>query len=173
MLKLALIGLIASIVACNNITNRKEQLADTTTTIDLSNTIQQKIIVDELKMGIGKTVTEVHWLDSSVITARLKKLMADDYSKMLKSWNVETPITKQGNILHASGCKKHNCPSDSYDLFVDLKNDDINVYNIKGHKLVIYKERDVPIELTGELFQEMDTKKINADIKSASYKRYR
>ncbi|MFB3388227.1 hypothetical protein [Flavobacterium sp. LAR06] len=119
---------------------------------------------DTLNNLVDKSVIGMHLLTESSITPRLKTLLESDYDQMVKHWNTETPFTKEGNILHASGCKQHDCNSYSYDLYIDTKNNKINVYKFSQSKLTVFAEDDYRIVLKDSLLQDLNTKKINANI---------
>lgn len=111
------------------------------------------------------SVIGTQFLTKSSFAPRLKKLLGSDYDQMVKYWNTETPFEKQDHILHAWGCKQHDCSSYSYDLFIDVKNNKINVYKFAESKLTIFKEDNFDIEITGSFLKDLNTKKQNAEIK--------
>ncbi|MBZ4033621.1 hypothetical protein K6T82_02515 [Flavobacterium sp. 17A] len=120
---------------------------------------------DSLYTLVDKSVIGTQFLTKSSLTPRLKTLLAADYDEMVKNWNTETPFEKQENILHAWGCKQHDCNSYSYDLFIDVKNNKINVYKFAKSKLTIFKEDNFTIEIKDNLLKDLNIKKKNADIK--------
>ena len=101
--------------------------------------------------------------ENEVLAARLKKLDRFNYDAMLKLWNTETPIVIEEGILHMSGCKQHDCPSSAYDFFLDVENDNINIYHFRSNMLRIYQETGI-IELPPGFAEEMEIKKSNAKI---------
>ncbi|MHC0447822.1 hypothetical protein ACWA1F_20615 [Flavobacterium sp. 3-218] len=111
------------------------------------------------------SVIGTQFLTKSSLAPRLKKLLGSDYDQMVKNWNTETPFEKQDNILHAWGCKQHDCTTYSYDLFIDVKNNKINVYKFAESKLTVFKEDNFDIEITGPFLKDLNTKKQNAEIK--------
>ncbi|MDP5201971.1 hypothetical protein [Flavobacterium sp. DG2-3] len=111
------------------------------------------------------SVIGTQFLTKSSLAPRLKKLLGSDYDQMVKNWNTETPFEKQDNILHAWGCKQHDCSTYSYDLFIDVKNNKINVYKFSESKLTVFKEDNFDIEITGSFLKDLNTKKQNAEIK--------
>ncbi|MBF4467615.1 hypothetical protein [Flavobacterium sp. LC2016-12] len=119
---------------------------------------------DTLNNLVNKSVIGSHLLTDSALSPRLKTLLGADYDQMVNYWNTETPFVKEGNILHASGCKQHDCNTYSYDLYIDIKNNKINVYKFSKSKLTIYAEDDYRIVLKDSLLQDLNTKKINANI---------
>lgn len=119
---------------------------------------------DTLNNLLDKSVIGTHLLTKSSLTPRLKNLLKEDYDQMVKQWNTETPFTKEGDILHASGCKQHDCNTYSYDLYIDTKKNKINVYKFSQSKLTLFAEDDYQIALKDSLLQDLNTKKINAKI---------
>nr|WP_198999551.1 hypothetical protein [Flavobacterium sp. ASV13] len=119
---------------------------------------------DTLKNLVDKSVIGSGILTKSSITPRLKSLLGNDYDEMVKLWNTETPFTLEGDILHASGCKQHDCNNYSYDLYIDVKNNKINVYKFSKSKLDVFAEDHYRIQLKDSLLQELNTKKLNANI---------
>lgn len=119
---------------------------------------------DTLNNLIDKSVIGTHLLTESMLSPRLKTLLGSHYDQMVKYWNTETPFTKEGDILHASGCKQHDCNTYSYDLYIDIKNNKINVYKFSNSKLTLFAEDDYRIILKDSLLQDLNTKKINANI---------
>jgi hypothetical protein len=119
---------------------------------------------DTLNNLLDKSVIGTHLLTKSSLTPRLKNLLKEDYDQMVKHWNTETPFTKEGDILHASGCKRHDCNTYSYDLYIDTKKNKINVYKFSQSKLTLFAEDDYQIALKDSLLQDLNTKKINAKI---------
>lgn len=119
---------------------------------------------DTLNNFVNKSVIGTHLLTEGSIAPRLKSLLGTDYEQMVKYWNTETPFIKEGDILHASGCKQHDCNTYSYDLYIDTKNNKINVYKFSQSKLTLFAEDDYRIVLKDSLLQDLNTKKLNANI---------
>jgi hypothetical protein len=119
---------------------------------------------DTLNNLVDKSVIGTHLLTESTLSPRLKTLLGTDYDQMVKYWNTETPFIKEGDILHASGCKQHDCNTYSYDLYIDTKNNKINVYRFSQSKLTLFAEDDYRIVLKDSLLQDLNTKKLNANI---------
>ncbi|WPO78690.1 hypothetical protein [Flavobacterium sp. KACC 22761] len=120
---------------------------------------------DSLYALVDKSVIGTQFLTKSALAPRLKALMGADYDEMVKNWNTETPFEKQENIVHAWGCKQHDCNSYSYDLFIDVKNNKINVYKFAKSKMTIFKEDNFEIEIKDAFLKDLNTKKSNTDIK--------
>jgi len=97
--------------------------------------------IDILKRSKGKYPYDLKLLDMPDLSARLKKLLGGDFAVMKKFWNVETPVEIENDIAMTGGCEAHNCGSNHYLLFVDLKNDDINVYHVEDSGTKHYYER--------------------------------
>ena len=115
----------------------------------------------------GKYPTEEKIFHNKVLSQRLKKIRRLNYDLLVQNWNTETPITIENNIIHASGCKSHNCPESAFELFIDLKNDNINVYHFSNNTLRVYTEKGW-IELPPGFAEEIEIKKENAKIGSTS-----
>jgi hypothetical protein len=77
----------------------------------------------------GKYPYEVKLLENAELKDRLKKLLGKDFSAMKAYFDVQAPIEIIDGILMTTGCEAHNCGSNQYLLFVDLKNDNINVFH--------------------------------------------
>ncbi|MHC0441641.1 hypothetical protein [Flavobacterium sp. 3-210] len=120
--------------------------------------------IDTLNNLVGKSVIGTHLLAQSSLTPRLKTLLGSDYDQMVKYWNTETPFTKEGEILHASGCKQHDCNTYSYDLYIDIKNNKLNVYKFSESKLNIFAEDNFRIVLKDSLLHDLNIKKSNSKI---------
>lgn len=122
--------------------------------------------IDSLYTLVDKSVIGTQFLTKSSLAPRLKKLMGTDYDQMVKYWNTETPFEKQENILHAWGCKQHDCNTYSYDLYIDVKNNKINVYKFAESKLTVFKEENFDIEIKDNFLKDLNIKKENVKIKS-------
>ena len=114
---------------------------------------------------IGKYPTQVKLFENEILASRLKKINRLDYDVLVANWNTETPITIEDDIVHSSGCKSHDCPSSGYELFIDLKNDNINIYHFRSNTLRVYTEKEW-ITLPKGFNDEIETKKSNAKIGS-------
>jgi hypothetical protein len=104
---------------------------------------------------------------NEVFANRLKQIDRFNYDALLQFYNTETPIVIIDNIVHMSGCKQHSCPDNAYDFFIDLTNDNINIYYFRSNMLRIYKEKEM-IELPDSFAEEMEIKKSNAKIGEVS-----
>ncbi len=116
---------------------------------------------------IGKYPTQEKIFDNKYLAGRLKKIQRFNFDNMKRDWNTETPITIEDRIIHASGCKSNNCPSSGYELFIDLKNDNINIYHFRSNTLRVHTEKDW-ITLPKGFSNEIEIKKSNAKIGSTS-----
>ncbi|WP_338840062.1 hypothetical protein [Flavobacterium ginsenosidimutans] len=121
--------------------------------------------IDSLYNLVDKSVIGTQFLSKSSLAPRLKKLLGTDYDQMVKDWNTETPFEKQENVLHAWGCKQHDCNSYSYDLYIDVKSNKINVYKFAESKLTVFKEDNFDIEIKDNFLKDLNIKKQNAEIK--------
>ncbi len=73
-------------------------------------------------------------LNDPVIKARLRKLLGKtNYASFMESFETLTPITKDGNVLFASGCLIHACTHLEAAIAIDLGNNTIHaaIYNDK------------------------------------------
>jgi hypothetical protein len=154
------------LISCKKETVKSVPTTDSTSIITHSLKSDSAIInpSDTLNNLVDKSVIGTHLLTESSITPRLKTLLGSDFDQMVKHWNTETPFTKEGNVLHASGCKQHDCNTYSYDLYIDAKNNKINVYKFSQSKLTVFAEDDFRIVLKDSLLQDLNTKKLNANI---------
>ncbi len=180
MKKLKLIPFILVIlfISCNNI-KKEKQTTPTETKQEKEIKVKSKtkpqmetnskakpdsLFFNEL---IGNYPTQVKLFQNEILTSRLKNLNRFDYDSFVANWNTETPITIINQIIHSSGCKVHDCPSSGYELFIDLKNDNINIYHFRGNTLRVYTEKDW-IDLPESFNNEIESKKSNAKIGSDS-----
>jgi hypothetical protein len=154
------------LISCKKETVKSVPATDSTSIITHSLKSDSAIInpSDTLNNLVDKSVIGSHLLTESSITPRLKTLLGSDFDQMVKYWNTETPFTKEGDVLHASGCKQHDCNTYSYDLYIDTKNNKINVYKFSQSKLTVFAEDDFRIVLQDSLLQDLTTKKLNATI---------
>ena len=129
---------------------------------------EPEIVIPDVPLGFlvtyqGKYATQEKLFENETLATRLKALNRFNYEALLQNYNTETPIVIVDNIAHMSGCKQHSCPSNAYDFFIDLDNDNINVYYFRNNMLRVYQENGF-IELPAEFATEMETKKTNAGI---------
>lgn len=98
----------------------------------------------EAREMVGKTVSEFKLWDNKKVDPRLRDLMGTDYETMKKSWNIETPIKKFGDILMMTGCEKDNCADNKYAIFMDMGYGNIHVVHIGKDTIKEWKEyRDI------------------------------
>lgn len=166
--------LIATFLSCDKIKNAANDKNDQTIeAVDADETHEveapQKVI-PEVPLGFlvtyeGKYATQEKLFEKQELADRLKNLERFNYPILLQNYNTETPVVIVDGIVHMSGCKMHDCPSSAYDFFIDLENDNINVYHFRGNMLRIYNEKGW-IDLPMAFANEMETKKTNAKIGS-------
>ena len=135
---------------------------------DLTKESEDEIEIPDTELGFmvtykGKYAGQEKLFENEVLAARLKKLDRFNYEAMLQLWNTETPVVIEEGILHMSGCKQHDCPSSAYDFFLDIENDNINIYNFRSNMLRLYQEKGM-IDLPPGFANEMEIKKSNAKI---------
>lgn len=155
-----------TLISCKKETSKSVPATDSTSIITHSLKSDSAIInpSDTLNDLVDKSAIGTRLLTNSSISPRLKTLLGTDYDQMIQYWNTETPFTKEGNILHASGCKQHDCNTHSYDLYIDTKNNKINIYKFSDSKLTVFAEDDYHIVLKDSLLEDLNTKKLNANI---------
>ena len=165
---------ISILVACNKSKSKSELPAEPV--IDQPEEIEPRaveeekpeIIIPDVPLGFlvtyqGKYATQEKLFENETIATRLKALNRFNYEALLQNYNTETPIVIVDNVVHMSGCKQHSCPINDYDFFIDLDNDNINVFYFRNNMLRVYQEKGF-IELPAEFATEMETKKNNAGI---------
>ena len=111
-------------------------------------------LVPLLKKSSGKYSYEIKLMENAELKGRLMKLLGKDYVGMKAHWNVETPTEIEDDIFRASACEAHNCGSNNYVMFVDLKNDNINVFHIEDSGTKHYFERG-EIKLPGKFASDL------------------
>ncbi|MFD1314374.1 hypothetical protein [Namhaeicola litoreus] len=111
----------------------------------------------------GKYATQENVFKNQTMQTRLKAIDGLNYDNLIVFWNTETPIEIQNDVVHMSGCKQHDCPSNAYDFFYDKKTDNINVYYFRNNSLRILNEKGI-IELPVLFKEEIEVKKSNAKI---------
>ena len=163
--------LILLFVGCNKFKPNQEKLdveesTDSVTNEIMENEIKREIPDTELGFLVtyeNKYATREKLFENEIFAARLKNLNRFNYDILLQLYNTETPIVIVDNIVHMSGCKQHDCPSNAYDFFIDLTNDNINIYHFRSNMLKLYQEKGM-IELPPAFAAEMEIKKSNARI---------
>ncbi len=137
---------------------------DSLKNLDKPEPITEELVgINMLKKSIGKYPTQEKIFQNETLSKRLKNMSGLPYESLLQNWNTETPITIENNIIHSSGCKAHDCPSNAFELFIDLENDNINVYHFRDNTLKIYQEKG-RITLPKIYSDEIEIKKKNANI---------
>lgn len=103
---------------------------------------------------VGKYPKEVDLFNLNALTSRLQQMMGSQYDSLIANWNTETPIQMEDSILHTSGCRVNNCPADSYELYISLPDNNINVYNFRNDTLYFFAEKDsfsLPTKMKADL----------------------
>ena len=188
ILSILLLFLVLHSCKKDNVNNQPQETRKNTDTIEVKETLPvkteevqvtkpeevKKVNKKTVKQGlffledlVGKYPTEEKIFQNRVLSQRLKKIRRLNYDLLVQNWNTETPISIENNIIHASGCKSHNCPESAFELFVDLKNDNINVYHFSNNSLRVYTEKGW-IKLPTGFAEELEIKKENAMIGSTS-----
>ena len=163
--------LILLLVGCNKIKPNLEkpdveESADSVTNEIMENEIKREIPDTELGFLVtyeNKYAAREKLFENEIFATRLKNLNRFNYDILLQLYNTETPIVIVDNIVHMSGCKQHDCPSNAYDFFIDAINDNINIYHFRSNMLKLYQEKGM-IDLPPAFAAEMEIKKSNARI---------
>lgn len=116
---------------------------------------------------VGKYPKEVDLFKLNVLTSRLQQMMGTQYDSLVANWNTETPIQLEDSVIHTSGCKVHDCPADSYDLYIDLAGNNINVYNFQYDTLYFFAEKD-SFSLPAQMKADLNIIKSNAKLTKKS-----
>lgn len=165
--KITLFLLLMSLVlSCNKTKPGTELPAEPT--VEQQEEKEPEILIPDVPLGFlvtykGTYATQEKLFENEILANRLKALNRFNYEALLQNYNTETPIVIIDNIVHMSGCQQHSCPGNAYDFFIDLDNDNINIYHFRSNMLRVYQEKGM-IELPGEFATEMETKKNNAGI---------
>ena len=174
------LALVVSVVSCDKFkknpsgqestesVSEQEMIDESDEIKDLRKESEDEIEIPDTELGFmvtynGKYAGQERLFENEVLAARLKKLDRFNYDAMLQRWNTETPVVIEEGILHMSGCKQHDCPSSAYDFFLDIENDNINIYNFRSNMLRLYQEKGM-IDLPPGFANEMEIKKSNAKI---------
>lgn len=118
---------------------------------------------DLLLAHVGKYARQEKLFEMGQLADRLKVLKGLDYEVFLALWNTETPISIENNVVHMSGCKQNACAESAYDFFMDLVNDNINIFHFRSNTLKIYQEKGW-IDLPPSYAKEIVAKKASAGI---------
>lgn len=162
-----------TLISCNKIQKEtdsfKEHIEDKMEEVERSAREEQpEEVIPDVPLGFlvtyeGKYAARENLFANPVVAERLQQLNQFNFEALLQNYNTETPIVIIDNIVHMSGCKQHNCPANAYDFFIDLDNDNINVFYFRNNMLRIYQEKGI-IELPEMFATEMERKKTNAGI---------
>ncbi|MEP6945127.1 MAG: hypothetical protein ABJA02_04360 [Acidobacteriota bacterium] len=93
-----------------------------------------------LANSAGKYPADIKLLENAEIRNRLKSLLGKDFAILKSNWNVEMPIEISGNVFKAEACEAHNCGSNRYIIFFDLKGDNFNVLHVQDEVPKSYLE---------------------------------
>ncbi|REC46786.1 hypothetical protein [Chryseobacterium pennipullorum] len=91
--------------------------------------------------SVGKYPHDIKLFEDKNITARLKKLVGNQYDEMVKNFNVESPVSSENGIYKLSGCKQHDCPGYSTSIYFDAHNDNLNVSIDKNEQVTHFAEK--------------------------------
>lgn len=99
-----------------------------------------------IKDWVGKMPMEAGMFKDTVLVARLKDLLGNEYQYFQENWNVQTAIEKENNIYTASGCKQDDCPSYFSIVYFDVENNNINVLIKRGLLFKLFTEKgEIPL----------------------------
>jgi hypothetical protein len=98
-------------------------------------------LISFLKKSVGKYPYDIKLLENVELRPRLKKLLGKDFSAMEGYFDVQAPLEIVDDVLMTTGCEAHNCGANQYLLFVDLKNDNINVFHVTDDETKHYFEK--------------------------------
>ena len=91
--------------------------------------------------NVGKYPHEIKLFDDKGVSDRLKKLLGTQYADMVKNFNVESPIASENGIYKLTGCKQHDCPGYSTNIYYDAMDDNLNVSIDKNGKVTDFAEK--------------------------------
>lgn len=162
---------LVAFVACNSkakqgtVTEEEEDIVvvgpqSTTNNADTSN-------LAFLTEWVGKYPKEVDLFKLNILTSRLQQMMGAQYDSLVANWNTETPIQLEDSVIHTSGCRAHDCPGDSYDLYIDLADNNINVYNFQYDTLYFFAEKD-SFSLPSQMKADLNIVRSNAMVSKKS-----
>ncbi|MCA0931810.1 hypothetical protein LCM02_05050 [Lutimonas saemankumensis] len=170
MKKIILALLIVTLfVGCNKVkSNQDSNKNEASEKEAVPETVADEIVVPDVPLGFlvtyeGKYATQEKLFEKEEFAQRLKSLDRFNYEALLKNYNTETPVTIVDQVVHMSGCRQHDCPASAYDFFIDLDNDNINIFHFRSNMLRVYQEKGF-IELPPAFAKEMEIKKSNAGI---------
>ncbi|WP_231459220.1 hypothetical protein [Pedobacter sp. Leaf132] len=96
--------------------------------------------LDYMKNYNGLYPNKVKLLGNNLLTKRLKNLIKDRYSFLVKTWAVETPIEIKNSMFSAWGCQQHNCSNTNFIIVVDFKKNVVYVGIREEENVKIYSE---------------------------------
>ena len=117
--------------------------------------------LDFIKNWNGKTAMDAGMFEDSVLVARLKDLLGNEFQYFQENWNVQTPIEKENDIYTASGCKQNDCPSYFSIVYFDVENNNINVLIKRGLLFKLFTEKG-EIQLSEGMKKKQNIIRVNA-----------
>lgn len=165
--------LASTLVSCNKIKPKTDLPAEPALEVQeeaqpIMEAEETTIVIPDVPLGFlvtyeGKYAAKEKLFENDFFSDRLNNLDRFNYEALLQNYNTETPVVIVNNIAHMSGCKQHDCPSNAYDFFIDLDNDNINIFHFRNNMLRVYQEKGW-IDLPSEFAEEMEIKKTIAGI---------
>lgn len=117
---------------------------------------QRDIDLVPLEGLVGKTASEMDLWQRKAIVSKFKKLIGEEYGRMVRSWEIETPMKAFGDILMLSGCQRNDCVNDRYVIFISLSEGLLRIVHIGKDSIREWKTRqssyqELPPSFTKEL----------------------
>lgn len=139
-IKTFIVLVILFFIAGGNIVEGKvsSQKAKTSKTLNSS----KKSLKSIFQNNIGKYPYEIKLLNQPALKNRLIKLLGSQrYARMLKYWNVETPIEFDYGNYHTVGFEAHNAGWNDYTISYNPTSDNLCVIYITDGKKQVFKEK--------------------------------
>jgi len=96
--------------------------------------------IKDFSTEVGKMVKADDLMKKGNLSARLQKMMGEDYNDFVANWSEETPLKQDSELLYAIGCKQGDCVSNKYFLLLDMEGNNINVHHFMGTKVKTWEE---------------------------------
>lgn len=92
---------------------------------------------------VGMLPTEAGLMQVPELQKRISDLLKDDYPAFKKDWNVETPLEMEDRILFTTGCQQNDCKANRYLLYLDLTDNNINIFNFSYGRARSWEEKAI------------------------------
>lgn len=110
----------------------------------------------ELSTYVGKKPSEVDLFSKAGIKDRIKKIMKDEYAQFESSWQADTPLQADAEILYTSACKSGDCKGSEYIIIFDTQINAINLYQFNSNNMRSYEEDNLILGLPRKVQDWMD-----------------